>query len=100
PVLSAADVVTLITAGADDASDVAGLTDHLAWHGIAADRHHVAFRSGDGIGATLLDAAKAVKADLLVMGGYGHRPLREALFGGATREVIAIDTELPLLLVH
>ncbi|MBV8775940.1 MAG: hypothetical protein JO258_01975, partial [Alphaproteobacteria bacterium] len=47
PVLSAADVVTLITAGADDASDVAGLTDHLAWHGIAADRHHVAFRSGD-----------------------------------------------------
>jgi nucleotide-binding universal stress UspA family protein len=33
------------------------------------------------------------------MGGYGHRPWREALFGGVTREVLATGP-IPLLLVH
>jgi nucleotide-binding universal stress UspA family protein len=36
---------------------------------------------------------------LLVMGGYGHAPWREVLFGGATREVIGTSL-LPVLLSH
>ena len=44
---------------------------------------------GHGQGATLLEAAEAEGADLLVMGAYGHSRLREIVLGGATREVYA-----------
>ena len=43
--------------------------------------------------------AAAEKADLLVMGGYGHSKLREAVFGGATRTLLA-EAALPVLLSH
>ena len=33
------------------------------------------------------------------MGGYGHKPWREALFGGVTRDIIGTSL-LPLLLMH
>jgi nucleotide-binding universal stress UspA family protein len=38
-------------------------------------------------------------ADLLVMGAYGHSRLREAVMGGATREVLN-TTRVPVLMVH
>jgi nucleotide-binding universal stress UspA family protein len=100
PLLAAADSVTVITAGEASDPDVASVINHLAWHGIAAKQHHLALHSRDSIGAALLGAAQSVNADILVMGGYGRRPWREALFGGATREIISTDTSLPLLLVH
>jgi len=100
PLLAAADSVTVITAGEASDPDAASVIDHLAWHGIAAKQHHLALHSGDTIGTVLLGAAQSVNADILVMGGYGRRPWREALFGGATREVISTETSLPLLLVH
>jgi nucleotide-binding universal stress UspA family protein len=54
---------------------------------------------GAGIGQQLLSAAHDENAGLLVMGGYGHVPWREFLFGGATREVVGTSL-LPLLLTH
>lgn len=100
PVLAGADVVTLITVGDDSGCDVAEVIDYLAWHGIDAKHHGVALRSGDRVGVTLLNTAQSTSTDLLVMGGYGHRPWREGLLGGATREIIGIDAPVPLLLVH
>jgi nucleotide-binding universal stress UspA family protein len=47
----------------------------------------------------LLNAAHDAGADMLVMGGYGHQPWREALFGGVTRDVIGTSL-MPLLLMH
>ena len=38
-------------------------------------------------------------ADLLVMGAYGHSRLREALFGGATREMLEL-CKVPMLMAH
>jgi len=38
-------------------------------------------------------------ADMLVMGAYGHSRLREAIFGGATRDMME-DCQVPLLLAH
>jgi nucleotide-binding universal stress UspA family protein len=38
-------------------------------------------------------------ADLLVMGAYGHSRLREALFGGATREMLE-TCPVPMLMAH
>ena len=50
-------------------------------------------------GEVILSEATAESADLLVMGGYGHSKLREALLGGATRTLLA-DATLPILLSH
>ena len=51
----------------------------------------------DGPAATLL-AAITGRADLLVMGGYGHSRMREWVFGGFTRT--SADAPLPVLLAH
>jgi nucleotide-binding universal stress UspA family protein len=98
PMLAAAGGVTVITAGTEDS--VADLVACLTWHGVTAQHRHTPLRSGDNIGEVILGAAQEAGADLLVMGGYGHRPWRETLFGGATREIIGADTPLPLFLVH
>jgi nucleotide-binding universal stress UspA family protein len=47
----------------------------------------------------LLDALTKEHCDLLVMGGYGHTRLREAVFGGFTRAVLE-EAPLPVLMAH
>jgi nucleotide-binding universal stress UspA family protein len=47
----------------------------------------------------LLDAAVQAGCGLLVMGGYGHSRLMEAVFGGFTRDVLAA-APLPVLVTH
>ena len=37
-------------------------------------------------------AARDCGADLMVMGGYGHAPWREMIFGGATRTFLNADS--------
>jgi len=70
----------------------------LAEHRITAEPHVVTIGHGD-VGQALLDAAKALGADLLVMGAYAHRRLIEALLGGVTRSILHA-TDLPLLMQH
>lgn len=53
----------------------------------------------DEAGAELLKQAMDFKADLLVMGAYGHSRFSEWLLGGATRHVLA-HAHLPVLLRH
>ncbi len=52
-----------------------------------------------GVGETLLACAKEMDADLLVMGCYGHTRLREFVFGGASRHVLA-QMSVPVLMSH
>jgi nucleotide-binding universal stress UspA family protein len=68
----------------------------LARHGVRAEvvRRPVGH---DGAGATILGVCRALGADLLVMGAYGHTPTAEAVFGGATRTVLGAAT-LPVFL--
>jgi nucleotide-binding universal stress UspA family protein len=54
---------------------------------------------GEPIGRLLLQQAHRLGADLLVMGAYAHRPGVEAVFGGATREILAA-ADLPVFLRH
>jgi len=51
------------------------------------------------VGETLLASAKEFEADLLVMGCYGHTRLREFVFGGASRHVLA-HMSVPVLMSH
>jgi nucleotide-binding universal stress UspA family protein len=43
--------------------------------------------------------ARELQVDLIVMGCYGHALLRERLFGGATRSVLA-SLPAPVLTSH
>jgi len=52
---------------------------------------------GQGVGHLLLSQAVAFRADLLVMGAYGHSTLREWLFGGVTRTAL-YQAGLPVLM--
>src|SRR3546814_8887454 len=61
------------------------ILDYLHRHGIAASAH-ITTPSGS-VGETLLNLAADRNADLLVMGGYSHSRLREALIGGTTRHI-------------
>jgi nucleotide-binding universal stress UspA family protein len=53
--------------------------------------------SSEDVGHLLLSQAVAFRADLLVMGAYGHSTLRERLFGGVTRTVL-YQAGLPVLM--
>jgi len=99
PFLAGAKAVVIATIGDQHRDSAAALVEYLGWHGVAAKHRHVASVAHSGAGQQLLAAARAEGADLLVMGGYGHMPWREFLFGGATREVVGASL-LPLLLSH
>jgi nucleotide-binding universal stress UspA family protein len=99
PFLVAAERVLVMTVGDGNHGDIPSLLDHLTWHGIAAKHCHVLATSGESTGLLLLKAAHEASADILVMGGYGHQPWREALFGGVTRDIIGTSL-VPLLLMH
>jgi nucleotide-binding universal stress UspA family protein len=100
PLLSRAKEVAVITVEEPQAAhhhDADRLVRNLAWHGIAATS--VTLDPGHaGAGATLLAGARD-RADLLVMGGYGHSRLREWVFGGVTQLALA-DAPLPVLIAH
>lgn len=100
PLIEAADAVHVLSAetwrtGADVGFD---LVRYLEWRGIACKRRAVT-AEGEPVGAALLDAATAVGADLVVMGGYGRTRLSELVLGGVTRHVLA-HSRLPILMIH
>ncbi|HEX7725349.1 MAG TPA: universal stress protein [Rhizomicrobium sp.] len=72
--------------------------EYLALHGLTC-QERVIDAGSRAIGEVLLEAASQGGADLLVLGGYGHKSLLQMFFGGVTRHVVA-NAELPLFLVH
>jgi nucleotide-binding universal stress UspA family protein len=72
--------------------------NHLKHHEINAVLHHIRMRDAD-IGATLIAEARRLKADLIVMGAYGHSRVREWLLGGATYALLH-KAPIPLLVAH
>jgi nucleotide-binding universal stress UspA family protein len=99
PFLARAKEIVVMTVEEPDAEhhEAGRLVRNLAWHGIAATA--APLKPGpEGAGATLLSSA-ANRADLLVIGGYGHSRLREWVFGGVTRLVLT-DAPLPVLIAH
>jgi nucleotide-binding universal stress UspA family protein len=65
------------------------LADFYAARGVRAE---VEILSGKGEAAQLiLEATRGLGADLLVAGAYGHPRLREFIFGGTTRSLLAAD---------
>ena len=56
-------------------------------------------RTGEATGEATLDYAKKEGCDLLVKGAYTQSRLRQMMFGGATRHILA-NAGLPVLMAH
>ncbi|MGE5268818.1 MAG: universal stress protein [Thiohalocapsa sp.] len=98
PFLMRAEQVLVVSVEEDaESHDTDHLVRNLGWHGFAVTAARVP-PGHSGAAASLL-AAVSGRADLLVMGGYGHSRLREWVFGGFTQHVLA-DAPLPVLIAH
>lgn len=80
--------------GQQPGADIALL---LARQGVKVDV--LAQREDNDVGEALLSLAADQRADLIVMGAYGHSRVRELLLGGATRTILQKMT-LPVLMSH
>jgi len=70
----------------------------LGLNGIAAET--VTLKAGkQGAGQTLLDMAEELGCDLIVKGAYTQSRLRQMIFGGTTRYVLA-NAKLPVWMAH
>lgn len=91
PLIRKAASVAILSAPAASARkfDPELLRGFLALRGVTAEIHCLD-SSGDPAPA-LIKAAKAVGADILVAGAFGHPRLQEFIFGGATRTFLQAD---------
>ncbi len=90
PLLRQAEAVQVIGWSREPlAAPLSGLTieGFLARHGVSAtvERRHASPR----VSHEIAEAAALWRADLVVMGCYGHRRMTELLLGGATRSALA-----------
>lgn len=119
PLLARASHVELVTFADDARGDAAArrvtlerVVAYLARHGVQA-LPSVRFPAEAPIGArlrrggmadvsvaeALLSHAADMRADFIVMGGYGHSRLREMVLGGVTRTMLETMT-VPVLMSH
>jgi nucleotide-binding universal stress UspA family protein len=99
PLLQQAANITIMTAQ-KRLDSAERLAEYLAWHGLQA-APHVLKSAGTraSIGAALLAEAKAVAADLYVIGAYSRTRASQILFGGVTQHFLA-HADIPVLLAH
>jgi hypothetical protein len=99
PLLHNAEEVHILTAASPrtDVERADGLARYFGWQGLSCERH--AMYPTNQVGAALLAKARELRADLLVMGGYGRSRVSELVFGGVTRTVLG-QYDLPILLAH
>ena len=69
----------------------------LLWQGVRSGTHLE--KTEMGVAETLLSRAADLRADLIVMGAYGHSRWSERILGGATRGVLQSMTA-PVLMSH
>jgi nucleotide-binding universal stress UspA family protein len=74
------------------------LARHLARHGLEVELH-VEASAGTPTADVLLRRCRELGAALLVLGGYGHSRVAEAVLGGTTRHVFR-HAGLPVLFAH
>lgn len=103
PLLAAAQSVEVLTIEEGVRHDRAWLPDTeiataLARHGVKARLTRLA-QSEQTSSHDIQRRAREVKADLLVMGAYGHSRLTEFVFGGATRLMLR-EMTVPVLFSH
>ena len=100
PLLHAAgDVLVLeVEGGSVVGPDAQDLRTYLTRHGISSQSKTVA-QDGAETGQVILDEAASFGADLIIKGAYTHSRLRQMIFGGATKHLLA-TSPIPVLMAH
>lgn len=103
PLLKQADQVTITVIDppvhGPERSDPGGmLCQMLVRHGVRAEVTVLA-RTLPRVSDVLLRHLRDMSAEMLVMGAYGHSRFREAILGGATRNMLE-QTTVPVLMAH
>ncbi|MES2540907.1 MAG: universal stress protein [Pseudomonadota bacterium] len=103
PFLKRAEMVQIVVVDppthGSERSDPGGLLCQLlVRHGVKAEVSVLA-RTLPRVSEVLARQVRDVDADLLVMGAYGHSRFREAILGGATRDMLE-RAEVPVFLAH
>jgi nucleotide-binding universal stress UspA family protein len=101
PILRLAERVTIVTV---EGATVAGPTGeqmarNLKINGIAAEPITLKPSSKRNAGDILLAKAEELGCDLIVKGAYTQSRLRQMIFGGTTRHILA-NARLPVLMAH
>ena len=102
PLIAKARRVVVVSVGGGESEGLPDAVEEvvreLAWNGIAAEARVLA-RNGCSTADVLFAAAASHRVDLMVMGPYGHRHLREVLFGGCIQRAIE-GAHCPVFLMH
>lgn len=95
------DVLTVSADGnrkGEGETSLPSVITHLQRHGIDAQPVTLS-ASRDGVGETIIEYCRAGDPDALIMGAYGHAPLREDLFGGVTKTILQ-HSSVPVFMAH
>ena len=103
PLLIRAREVFVISVTGDKEFSAVELGSHICrylsrWN--IRSRFELVERGSGSVGGVLFDYAARIKANLVVMGGFGHPREREFLFGSATRDVFQSGFSTAVLLSH
>ncbi len=103
PFLKSADLVHVVVIDppthGPNRSDPGGLlSQFLSRHGVSVEVD-VLSKTQPRVSDVLLRHATDTKTDMIVMGAYGHSRFREAILGGATRNMLE-QADIPVFLAH
>lgn len=101
PLLQMAEKVTVMiveTGRRTSGEPGADIATYLARHGLNVTIDVVP-RPTSGVADAILNYVSDNNIDMVAMGGYGHSRMREFLFGGATRDILASMT-VPVMMAH
>jgi len=97
PLLAKAEAVTLLCFGETDGTPIQEAAEYLSRHGIKAriDQQGTA----SDVGQALVTLCRERQPSCCVLGAYSHARIRENLFGGVTRQMLA-RSPVPIILGH
>jgi len=101
PLLRLADRITILTVEGATVAGPSGeqMAHSLKMNGIAADTVTMKPAAKRSAGETILAKADELGCDLIVKGAYTQSRLRQMIFGGTTRHILA-NAKLPVLMAH
>ena len=101
PFLAAAARITILTVEGATVAGPSGeqMARSLAMNGIKAEAMTLKPPGKRSAGETILTKAEELGCDLIVKGAYTQSRLRQMIFGGTTRHILA-NAKLPVLMAH
>jgi nucleotide-binding universal stress UspA family protein len=98
PLLKRAETVHMLRFASLAEPEISDVVERLRLHNVPVEGE-VRKKAEASVAEDLLAAAEAIDAGLIVVGGYGHSPLRQRMFGGVTRGLLTHSPK-PVLFSH